>query len=448
LLKIDYTNVMAEAIGEKDGILRQEILSLRDFVSSAHKKIQKERNRKFYFCQLPYQDINPVKEYANHIRENFDYFVLIGIGGSSLGAKMLFEALTQKDYNLKEHPKFFLLENVDPENFDYVIQQIDIKRTCFNVITKSGSTVETIANFSIILSMLKKELGESFKKNLVFTTDPKKGFLRKFGEENGIKTFDIPPQVSGRFSVLSPVGMLPASVVGIDVDGILEGARQMDKITSVEEHIESNPAYLLATIHYLANIRRNKSISAMMPYVERLSSFVDWYRQLWAESLGKDGLGQTPVKSLGTIDQHSQIQLYLEGVRDKIITFIATENFPVDFSIPDNLPKEISYLSGQTLSQILKKELLGTKAAFVKNRIPNLTITMDRVSPYNMGMLIYLYQLATAFSGYLYRVNPFDQPAVEEGKSFMYALMGREGYQDKLEEFNEFNKEEYRLVIS
>ena len=447
MIKIDYTNVMAEVIGERDGILREELLSFRHFVVETHSLIQKEKNRKFYFCRLPYQDVSHIKEYAGYIRDRFESFVVIGIGGSSLGARMLFESLTETNHNLKKKPKIFFLENVDPEKFKSVLEQIDIKNTCFNVVTKSGSTVETIANFSVILSMLKKELRDKYRENLVFTTDPEKGFLRKLGNQEKIKMFDVPPLVGGRFSVLSPVGLLPAAVAGIDIEELLAGAKKMDLVCSIEEHVEHNPAYLIALSHYIANMRRGKTISVMMPYSEKLSSFVDWYRQLWAESLGKDGLGQTPVKAIGTVDQHSQIQLYREGIRDKIITFLQVENTDTDYRIPEELPEDISYLSGHSLHEILSKELLGTKAALIKSKVPNITISIDSISSYNIGMLIYLYELATGFSGYLYKINPFDQPAVEEGKNFTYALMGREGYQEKLEEFKELYKEKYKIEV-
>ncbi|WP_457622004.1 glucose-6-phosphate isomerase [Persephonella sp.] len=447
MIRIDYTNVMAETIGERDGILREELLSFRHFVIETHARIQKEKERKFYFTKLPYQDTQDIKEFAKEISERFDYFVLIGIGGSSLGAQMLFESLKSINHNIYDKPKFFIMDNVDPDKFSSILEIIDIEKTCFNVVSKSGSTVETIANFAIILDILKKRLGDSWNEHLVFTTDPEKGFLKKFGEENSIKILQVPPKVGGRFSVLSPVGIFPAAVLGIDIDQLLEGAKKMDLVCSIEEHVEHNPAYLIAITHYIANMRRGKTISVMMPYSEKLSSFVDWYRQLWAESLGKDGLGQTPVKALGTVDQHSQIQLYRDGIRDKIITFIQVERRAEDFKIPDEIPEDIHYLSGHTLHEILNKELLGTKAALIKSKVPNITISMDKISPYNIGMLIYLYEMATGFSGYLYKINPFDQPAVEEGKNFTYALMGREGYSQKLEEFEELYKEKYKIEI-
>ncbi|WP_457623321.1 glucose-6-phosphate isomerase [Persephonella sp.] len=447
MIRIDYTNVMAETIGERDGILREELLSFRHFVLETHALIQKEKEKKFYFAKLPYQDVEDLKILAEEIRSKFEYFVLIGIGGSSLGTEMLFESLKDLNHNIFDKPKFFIMDNVDPDKINSILERIDIEKTCFNVISKSGTTVETIANFGIILKILKEKVGDRWNEHLIFTTDPEKGFLREFGRENNIKTLDIPKNVGGRFSVLTPVGIFPAAVMGIDVDQILEGAKKMDLICSVEEHVEHNPAYLIALTHYIANMRRGKSISVMMPYSEKLSSFVDWYRQLWAESLGKDGLGQTPVKALGTVDQHSQIQLYRDGLRDKIVTFIQIEKRDIDFKIPEDIPESIHYLSGHTLHEILNKELLGTKAALIKSKVPNITITLDKITPYNVGMLIYLYEMATGFSGYLYKINPFDQPAVEEGKNFTYALMGREGYSQKLEEFEELYKEKYKIEI-
>lgn len=447
MIKIDYTNVMAKVIGEKDGIIPQEFDEYNHIVHEIHEKIIKEKDTHFYFTKLPYQDTQEIKTLAKEIRENFDYFVVIGIGGSALGNQMIQEAINGFNYNNFEFPKLYILDNVDPEKFGNILDLIDIRKTIFNVITKSGSTVETMANFAIIYTTLKELLPDTYKNHLIFTTDPEKGFLRKFGQLEGIKTLDIPPAVGGRFSVLTSVGLLSAAVCGIDIDALLEGARKADEICSKTSIVIENPAYLIGLIHYIAAEKKGKSISVMMPYFERLSSFVDWYRQLWAESLGKQGYGQTPVKAIGTIDQHSQIQLFREGPKDKIVTFIQVEKSLRDFKIPSDLPPEISYLSGYTLKEILDMELLGTRAALTKSKVPNLTITIDELNPYNLGMLIYIYELATGFTGYLYKINPFDQPAVEEGKNFAYGLMGRKGYEEKLREFKELNRQEFILEL-
>jgi len=448
MIKIDFTNVMSDFIGEKHGILFEEIEAYKEIVKEVHEKIKEERDNSFYFTKLPYQHTEEIKKLAIEIRENFDYFVVIGIGGSALGNQMIQEAINGFNYNNFNYPKFYIMDNVDPEKIGNILDLIDIRKTMFNVITKSGSTVETIANFAIVLTTLKDKLGEGYKNHLIFTTDPEKGFLRKFGEREGIKMLDIPPKVGGRFSVLSNVGLLSSAVCGIDIDLLLEGARKADELCMKISNPLENPAYLIGLIHYLACERKGKHISVMMPYFERLSSFVDWYRQLWAESLGKEGFGQTPLKSIGTIDQHSQIQLFRESPKDKIITFLRVLESSRDYKIPKDIPEEIGYLANHSLKEILDIELEGTIAALIKSQVPNLTITIDRLNHYNLGMLIYIYELATGFTGMLYKINPFDQPAVEEGKDFAYGLMGRKGYEKKLEEYRELVKEKYTLEIN
>lgn len=440
MIKIDFSNVLSDKIGEEDGILLEEIKSYKHIVEDLHQQILDRKDKDFYFMNMPFQDTSSIKKTAKDIRDNFEYFVVIGIGGSALGNQMVNDGINGLDYNLKNSPKFFILDNVDPDKFAYIADQIDIRRTMFNVITKSGSTTETVANFLIVLDWLKSYIGKDWKKHIIITTDPQKGFLRRFADENGILSFEIPPNLGGRFSVLSNVGLLSSAVCGVDIDQLLEGAKYGYEICSKKMDPVENPAYLLGLIHYIANIKKGKSISVMMSYAERLSSFVDWYRQLWAESLGKNGLGQTPVKAVGSIDQHSQIQLYVDGPKDKIITFLTLEESFRDFEITGDVPPEFDYMKGKTLKQVLDALMEGTKAALVKAQVPNLTVSVDRMNPFNLGLLIYLYEMATGFSGLLYKVNPFDQPAVEEGKNFAYGLMGRKGYENKLEEYLKLEK--------
>ncbi|MFN3788353.1 MAG: glucose-6-phosphate isomerase, partial [Sulfurihydrogenibium azorense] len=252
MIKIDYTNVMAKVISEKDGIIPQEFDEYNHIVHEIHEKIIKEKDTHFYFTKLPYQDTQDIKTLAKEIRENFDYFVVIGIGGSALGNQMIQEAINGFNYNNFEFPKLYILDNVDPEKFGNILDLIDIRKTIFNVITKSGSTVETMANFAIIYTTLKELLPDTYKNHLIFTTDPEKGFLRKFGQLEGIKTLDIPPAVGGRFSVLTSVGLLSAAVCGIDIDALLEGARKADEICSKTSIVIENPAYLIGLIHYIA----------------------------------------------------------------------------------------------------------------------------------------------------------------------------------------------------
>jgi len=366
---------------------------------------------------LPYQKnvVNGIKQTAAQIREKFENFIVIGIGGSALGAIALHTSLNNIYYNLSDKstrnncPRMFFPDNVDPEYFKELLDLIDIKKSCFNIISKSGGTVETMACFSIIFDLIKKQLGESaIPKHIIATTDPQKGLLRQIATSHNIKIFDIPPNVGGRFSVLSSVGLLPAAVEGIDIDQLLAGAADMDKKTQSIDLFQ-NPAYLNAVLHFLLNTKKNKIISVMMPYSNALYNFADWYRQIWAESLGKrfsvDGrkieVGQTPIKALGATDQHSQIQLYIEGPNDKVITLIAVEKFRTKSPIPviGGDFEQLDYLGNHDLAELLNTELIATETALTNNHRPNCKIIFDEISPYNIGQFIFMYEVQTAFSG-------------------------------------------------
>ncbi len=371
------------------------------------------------FMDLPYQDPTPVVELARKKREIADTLVLIGIGGSSLGAECLVWALGREE-------GFYVLDNVDPVKVLSVLDKIDCRRTCFNVVSKSGTTTETIVNFTVVLDHLRKRLSqEEIRDRLVITTDPQKGFLREYATANNIESLTVPPNVGGRYSVLSPVGLFPAAFQGIDVNSLLKGARAV-----LESEDGLYAAQLIAAVHYLHYLK-GKNVAVMMPYAERLSLFVDWWRQLWAESLGKEGKGQTPAKAMGTVDQHSQIQLYNDGPKDKLITFMIVEDMGVDVVLEAPPGDEFSYLKGKSLSEVLHASYVGTSSALVKNGVPVITIRISRLDEVHMGALFMLYELATALMGILLGINPFDQPGVEEGKRLTHGLLGRRGYEKK-----------------
>jgi glucose-6-phosphate isomerase len=244
--------------------------------------------------------------------------------------------------------------------------------------------------------------------------------------------------VGGRFSVFTPVGLFPAAVVGIDIQALLEGARAMAARCATAE-LEKNPAYLNAVIHYIFDTRKGKPISVLMPYADCLLSVADWYRQLYAESLGKreakDGRevfsGPTPIRALGVTDQHSQLQLYMAGPFDKVITFIRVEEPRRDVEIPRAFSYEtpLDYLSGHTLKQLTGFEQRATAHALMENNRPTITLRVPEISAHTVGQLLYFFELQVAFAGYLYNINPFDQPGVERGKVLTYGLMGRKGYE-------------------
>ncbi len=385
------------------------------------------------FMDLPFQDPSSIIELGERIKDRFRHFVLIGIGGSSLGAETIFHALKPRG------PTFHVMDNVDPVKTAEILESIDPAKTCFCVVSKSGSTAESMANFLVSLELVEKAVGrDRAREQMVFITDPEKGGLRELAREEGYRALEVPPNVGGRFSVLSPVGLFPAAVLGVDVRALLAGARGALKACKTRS-LETNPAWVIAGLHYLHNTLEGRSISVMMVYHERLATFADWYRQLWAESLGKEGQGQTPVKAVGAVDQHSQIQLYNDGPKDKIITFLQVEKFARDVEIPGLYSQKpfLSYLGGYTQGELLNNELVGTASALAKKGVPSLVVTLPRVDEENLGKLFMIYEMATALSGHLYGINPFDQPGVEEGKRLTYGLMGREGWEEKGREARE-----------
>lgn len=439
-LLFDYRNMMAESVGPVHGILPEEIDSLKKKTSGVLKKIGSGRARgELPFLDLPYQDIRKIIGPSEEICDSFDDLVVLGIGGSALGAIALLNSLTHPYRGLlpkgmRRRPRVFIYDNVDPDQFKGLLDILDITKTAFNVVTKSGGTAETLASFLIVRERLKKAVGPGWQSHIIATTDPEKGDLRKIALEEGYRTLDIPPGVGGRFSVFTPVGLFPAAVVGIDIEEILSGSESMDKRCS-QKTIEENPAAMGSILHYIADTKKKKHISVMMPYSNALEKVADWFCQLWAESLGKkldlDGkvvhTGQTPVKAVGATDQHSQLQLYIEGPNDKTIIFLRVERFLEEMEIPkafENL-EGISYLGGHSLSELINAEQKATEMALTKVQRPNMRIIIPEVNPHTVGQLLYLLEVQTAIAGGLYNINPFDQPGVEEGKRLTYEILGK-----------------------
>jgi glucose-6-phosphate isomerase len=310
------------------------------------------------------------------------------------------------------------------------------------VISKSGSTVETSAQFMVARRWVEATVGTGFREHFLLITDPERGSLRELAVREGYRTCSIPPGVGGRFSALTPVSLLPLACAGVDIEALLNGAAEFAPRVCHAD-LASNPAYLNAALQYLA-YAKGLHISVLMPYSDRLRDMADWYRQLWAESLGKkhalDGtvrhVGPTPVDALGTTDQHSQVQLYMEGPFDKIITFLAVDEFDRDLTMTA-CPgaAALDYLAGRSMGELIRMERLATAAALARNGRSNCTLSVSRVTAEAVGALIYLFEVQTLFAGYLFEVNPLDQPGVEEGKEFTYALMGRHGFAAKGQEY-------------
>lgn len=451
-LRLDVNNMMEQAVGAH-GIKQSELDNAAGEAKAAFEKVALGRGKGMMgWTELPYNQsevVADILQTAQQVRSEYKYFVVLGIGGSALGPIAVQQALNHLRYNelpaeKRGGPKLYVEDNVDPERMASLLEVIDLKKTCFNIITKSGSTSETMTQYLIIRDLLNHALGTDAAKHIIATTDAEKGNLIKLVRQDGFKHFVIPDGVGGRFSELCPVGLLCAAVCGIDIKLLLEGAAYMDQCCH-EGDIYKNPALMAAVMQYIA-MQKGMNISVMMPYADSLKFMADWYCQLWGESLGKsvslDGqtihAGQTPVKALGVTDQHSQIQLYTEGPFDKVITFLTVDRYRTDITIPQgcsDIPA-VSFLCGHTMQELIQSEQLATEYAVMKSGKPNHTITLPEVNAFTIGQLLYFYELETAYTGALLNINTYDQPGVEEGKNATYALLGRPGYEEKKAELD------------
>lgn len=446
-LSIDYRNATAAGVGDEHGLTDAALDSVADLVQRSHDRIMREHEAgEQRWIDLPDDTAlaDEIDAFAAEAQERYRDYILIGIGGSSLGAIATIQALTHPYRNLlpdarRDGPRFFVLDNPDPEKVRATLELVDLPNTLINVVTKSGQTAETMANFLVARAALTDAVGpEQAARQIVATTDPSEGLLRQLADREGYRSFPVPPGVDGRQTVLSAVGMLPAALCGVDIHALLSGAAAM-RARCQSAEVRRNPAYLLATLSVLADRRLDKRILVMMPYADALYGLADWFRQLWAESLGKRlsttgeevFAGQTPIKALGAIDQHSQIQLYTEGPNDKLIVLLGVERYRAEVPVgtpPAEIP-DLAYLQGAKLGQLIDRERAATAWALTQARRPNLTITTPAIDAFALGEFFYMLQLQTVMAGALYNVNPFGQPGVEAGKNATYALMGRKRYE-------------------
>lgn len=381
---------------------------------------------------------------AATVAARFESLVVIGIGGSALGAAALRDALLPPAWNELDagsrggRPRLHVMDNPDPDSAAALLGRLNPETTCFNVVSKSGSTTETMAQFLVAWAWVESALGEDgLRDRFVVTTSPGRGPLRKLADDHGLCALDVPHAVGGRFSVLSPAGLFPAAVTGVDTDSVLAGAAEMASRCSTPD-LPGNPAGVLATLLHAADTEMGCPVHVFMPYADRLRGLAYWIQQLWAESLGKavDRTGQrvesgpTPLPSFGARDQHSVLQLLMEGPRDKIVVFLGREGPERDVGIPARFAEEpaLAYLGGHTLFDLLDTERRATAEALRREGRPNLTVMTERLDAHAVGSLLMLFQIAVVYSGELYGVNPLDQPGVELGKNLTFGLMGRDGY--------------------
>lgn len=424
MLQLDIQNILKNQIGSKYGISESKLNNFCSKKGKLIKEIFKNKNKYGYdFLNLPDNDalIRKIKKFVtDQKKNNWKNIVVLGIGGSALGAIAIRDALLPA---INPKIRLIVLDNIDPEYTFDTLSAVDLSKTLFIVISKSGTTTEPMVIYGIVKEMLIKKFPKNYQKHFVFITDPKKGLLRKISKKEGITAFDVPPKVGGRFSVLSSVGLLPSALAGADVNGLLKGARLMREAIKTKLP-EKNPALLLAVIQYLMDRKKDKNITVMMPYSNKLFKVGDWYRQLLAESIGKNKkTGPTPIASLGTTDQHSQLQLYAEGPNNKLIIFLRILKHINDPKLNDVLPKEIGYLNNKKMSAILDSAYLGTSQSLAKNGVPNLTIEIPKADAENLGALFMLFEFQVALLGLFYKVDAFNQPGVEHGKQITKKLL-------------------------
>ena len=448
-LRVDYANCLADRVGEH-GLPDEALDAAAGELGGLTSRLAKtrgtgwERWRDLPVDPLRGEHVSAVGALVEALAPQTDNLVVLGIGGSALGNIALHRALNPATYNLLSRdrrggPRLFVLDNVDPGLVGEVLDAIrredpDFARTVINVISKSGETAETAAQFMVLRAMLRSALGPDYASHIVAITDPARGTMRSICDAEGYAALPVPEGVGGRFSVLSPVGLFSAAMCGIDIDALLDGAADMDARCS---EAECNPAAVLAWL--LVELgRRGKTNHVLMPYSNALDGLADWFRQLWAESLGKrvdtEGnevwAGFTPIKALGATDQHSQIQLYREGPNDKVIGFLEVESVARDVEIPSDLDVEaLRYLHGATLGELLSAEKRATEYALMESQRPNFTIAFPRLDAWHVGQFIQLWEITTAYAGLMLGIDPYDQPAVETGKVATFGLMGRAGYE-------------------
>jgi len=446
-VRIDLNGVFASTIGAATGIHPEELSSLRPRLATAVETLQAERKQGLHpFLDLPRErgPLGDVQALAEQIREEADSFVVLGIGGSARGARALASALAHEVTGGRRSPKLIVADNIDPASFAHLLDELDLSRTVFNVVSKSGETSETMAQFLIVRERLLRELGAmDYVKHIIVTTEADGGSLRQIVNDEGFPSTSFPGGVSGRFSALSSVHLLPVALLGIDVEQILDGAAAMDERCRNPDP-EKNPAALLAGVRYLLDVLHGVPTAVLMPYCDRLVPLADWWCQLWAESLGKrverDGgrlsIGQTPVRAIGAADQHSQMQLYLDGPADKVVTFVRVADAGVEVEIPRSYPdlEDVAYLGGHELGQLLDMEQRAMELALNKRGRPTIVIEVPRLTPHTVGQLVYLMEVETALTATLFGIDPFNQPAVEEGKRLTFGLAGKPGYEAEREE--------------
>ncbi len=451
MLELDYTNILDTAVGAAHGIPKIAFEKMDS--SSKHLIADLETARaagNLGFADVPFDDETTLAVARFAKDRAFPAVLVIGIGGSALGPAALDAALGRPNSG----KRLVVLDNIDPDFVRDTLDTLVPEDTIVNVIAKSGVTAETMSTFGVVHRWMTGALGGRAKEHFAVTTDPEKGDLLQIARQEKYPVFAIPPNVGGRFSVLTPVGTLPAALLGLNVHELMEGAKRA-AIQSQKPFLE-NPAMAAAFIQFVLERDRQKKMLVLFPYSQALWKFAFWFKQLWGESLGKKVdrrgrdvyYGQTPTAALGVTDQHSQLQLFIEGPNDKSFLLWAVREFrdPVSIEHAFATFDSMAYLQNKTMAELFQAERQATEIALTEASRPNATVWMDRINEDSMGELFMFSQYLTAYAGELYDINAFDQPGVEYGKKLTFALMGRDGFSEYNRKIDDIRKRD-RAVI-
>lgn len=458
LLSYDLSNVQVEACGRAIGGTQHDfgtfVPRMQDGIAWLQDQCGHDDG---FFLDLPLQSIEKERQLAERIREQFDTLVIIGIGGSSLGTRAIYNALINPyTYTPRNNPqsrqgmRLHFIENVDPVEIADLLQILDLKRTAFNVVTKSGTTIETISGLLIIRDRLIRELGqEGYRQRVVCTTDRGANPLRHLANEEGLQILDIPPAVGGRYSALSSVGTFPLLCAGMDVQALLDGAKQA-RNNVLNASLENNLAGLFASIQTFF-IESGPADVVFMSYVPQLADLGEWFVQLWAESLGKrkpngDAVGPTPIPAIGARDQHSLLQLMMDGPPIRNVVFLEDTLLPRDLVVPEvpDALKSLEHLGNRPIAETLYAERKGVEAALREAQRPSSAFFIHGIREETIGALMLILEAATAITGMFLGVDPFNQPGVELGKRYAHGILGHPEHTGKLKKLQE---DEQRIPI-
>ncbi|QCS41209.1 glucose-6-phosphate isomerase [Natrinema versiforme] len=424
-MNVDIGNAL-ESVASP-GVSRESLERLDEQVAAAHERIETgmaNGEHGYEALNLPERtDPDEIRAAVEPVADA-DALLTVGIGGSSLGAATITNALERVEPRSTESrtksdgTETVFLDNVDPEWVSSHLERLPLERTAINVVSRSGTTAETLANFLVVRDAF-ESAGVDWTERTIVTTG-ESGPLRDLANRHDLPSLKVPDGVPGRFSALSAVGMVAAAVCGHDLEALLAGAAA--EAETLSGSLFDCPAYAYGATTYALD-QRGAGVNAVMPYAESLETYAEWFAQLWAESLGKDDLGQTPVRALGVTDQHSQLQLYRAGPRDKLVTFVTTEE-GADRPIPDTDVEDLAYLGDATLGELLEAEFEATEASLAAAGRPNVRVELERVDEYELGGLLYGMEAACVLAGELAGVNTFEQPAVEWAKKATRGLLG------------------------